>query len=451
MTVGRWTLQGRLVRSLTIGLTASWLVAVGCAALAVRFELHEVFDSVLQETAQHLLADIMTQRPAALLTPPTGEAPATLPAVPHDEYITYQILTAEGQVRLRSHQAPAEAFLLPIRPGFAWDSAGRRIYTEASVDGLFVIEIAEPAETRYESILWSTLLLLLPLWGLVPVAMWLVRRQVRHGLKPLVALQREVADRSSGNLAPLPLLTLPLELALLVGDVNQLLRRMALALEGERSFTANSAHELRTPVASALAQTQVLAAQLGEDTPAGARALAIAAELQRLGRLAERLLQLSRAEAGGVQAVAEVDLVPLARLLLADMASAPGVAERLCFDPLGQAHFMVHGDLDALGIVLRNLLENALHYGDTGQPIRLRLHADHSLSVANGSAVVPAEVLATLTQRFRRLEASKPGSGLGLAIAETVMRQIGGSLELHSPVRGEAAGFEVVLRFPPQG
>jgi two-component system OmpR family sensor kinase len=112
---------------------------------------------------------------------------------------------------------------------------------------------------------------------------------------------------------------------------------------------------------------------------------------------------------------------------------------------------MVHGDLDALGIVLRNLLENALHYGDPAQPIRLRLHGDHSLSVANGSAVVPAEVLATLTQRFRRLEASKPGSGLGLAIAETVMRQIGGRLELHSPVRGEAAGFEVVLRFPPQG
>jgi two-component system OmpR family sensor kinase len=369
--------------------------------------------------------------------------------VPHDEYITYQILTRDGRVRLRSHQAPGEAFLVPVQLGFDWDPSGRRIYTEISVDGRFAIQIAEPAGHRSEAVFKTISLLLLPLSGLVLVAGWLVRRVVRRGLAPLLALQRELSLRGRRDLRLLSLRNLPDELGSVVGDVNLLLQRLAQALEAERSFAANSAHELRTPVAAALAQTQVLAAHLGEATPLGQRALAIAEDLRRLTRLTERLLHLSRAEAGVALGGEAVDLVPLLRLLTSDLARQGGNAGRFCFDPRALTAFMVRADLDAMGIVLRNLLENALLHGEPGCSIEVRIEADRRISVHNPAPPIPMSEISTLTERFRRLDRAQPGSGLGLTIAETIMRQIGGALVLHSPSRDGRPGFEAVLSFPP--
>lgn len=445
MTPSGWTLSGRLIRTLTLWLSLCWVVGTGLAALAVRYEMNEVFDSVLQETAQHLLPEILNQHAAVLVD---GRAPGSLPAVPHDEYITYQVLTASGEVRLRSHQAPDTPFILPLEAGFAWDAEGRRIYTEASVDGRFAIQIAEPAGHRGHAVLSAILLLLAPLGGMLPVAAWMVRRSVTRGLTPLRLLQREVAARGGGNLAPLPISALPEELVQLVADMNLLLRRLAQALDSERSFARNSAHELRTPVAAALIQTQLLAAHLGETTPMGERAQAIAAELRRLGRLAERLLQLSRAEAGVTLGGDLVDLVPLAHLLVNEFAGQPGMAGRLHFDPGSEPCLMVRGDLDALGIVLRNLLENAVLHGDPAVPITLRLGPGRSVTLRNGAAVIPAETLARLKEPFHRLDHHAAGTGLGLAIVETIMRQAGGTLVLHSPPPGATTGFEAALTFP---
>ncbi len=354
----------------------------------------------------------------------------------------------DGQVKLRSHQAPMRPFVLPVATGFAWDAVGRRVYSELSVDGRYAIEIAEPAGHRREPIVNAILLLLLPLGGLVPVAIWLIRRSVRRGLKPLLAVQREIAGRSRSNLAPLPVAGLPEELGTMVVDVNQLLLRLAHAMESERSFAANSAHELRTPVAAAMAQTQVLAARLGEDTPLGQRALAIVAEMRRMARLAERLLQLSRAEAGLAMTGEAQDVLPLLELLVADANRQAGQAGRFRLDRGGAGSFILAADLDTLGIAFRNLLDNALLHGTPGGEILVRLGPGLEIAVSNDGPVVPAANLSRLTERFHRLDADRPGSGLGLAIVESIMRQMGGALRLHSPARGAAAGFEAVLAFP---
>ncbi|MEI6162622.1 MAG: HAMP domain-containing sensor histidine kinase, partial [Roseococcus sp.] len=423
MTPSGWTLSGRLIRSLAVGFAFCWLLGAGLTSLAVNYELNEVFDSVLQETAQHLLPEVLAQQGAPLDGPMDGQAPASLPAVPHDEYITYQIMTASGTVRLRSHQAPAEAYILPVEPGFAWNALGQRIYTELSVDGRHAIQIAEPAGHRREAVLYTILLLLLPLAGLLPIAVWLVRRSVRKGLMPLQELEAELAARGGGNLAPLSMSSLPMELARLVGDMNLLLHRLARALDHERGFARNSAHELRTPVAAALVQTQLLAAHLGETTPMGQRALEIADELKRLGRIAERLLQLSRAESGVALACEAVDLYAVARLVFEEFERLPEAAGRLRFDAGGLTRLTVRGDMDALGIALHNLLENALRHGDPSEPVTLRLGPGPRLSVTNGAPVIPPAALARLTQPFERLDHAAAGTGLGLAITETIMRQ----------------------------
>lgn len=448
MTRPGWTLAGRLTRSLTIGLTLCWVLGAALASLMVRYELNEVFDSVLQETAQHMLPDILRNHAAVLEGPASAEVPDTLPAVPHDEYVTYQVLSVAGVVRLRSHQAPSAAYLLPVTPGFAWDGAGRRVYTELSVDGRFAIQIAEPAGHRQEAVWGAILLLLLPLAGLLPVVVWLIRHNVRGGLAPVTQLQREVAARGGGNLSPLPASRLPEELALLVTDMNQLLSRLAKALESERSFARNSAHELRTPIAAALVQTQLLAAHLGEATPMGERALAIAAELRRMGRLAERLLQLARAEAGVAASMEVVDLLPLLRLLVEEFAAEAGPG-RITVETNGIAAFPVRGDLDALGIALRNLLENALRHGEPDMPVRFTLGPGRRLSLRNAAPPIPPAALEQLKRPFQRHNQHVAGTGLGLAIVDRIMRQAGGALLLHAPPPGAESGFETVLEFPP--
>ncbi len=442
-----WTLRGRLTRSLTLGITLSWLSAAALAVVAVRFELHEEFDSVLQETAQHLLPSTLEEHRPVLETTNLGTAPPTLPAVPHDEYITYQILTVDGQVRLRSHQAPMRAYLLPVVTGFGWDPQGRRVYTEMSVDGQHAIEIAEPAGHRAEPIVDAIFSLLLPLGALVPLAIWLIHRSVRRGLSPLTAVQQEIASRSRSNLEPLPAAGLPAELVTMVTDVNLLLQRLALAMEGERSFAANSAHEMRTPVAAAMAQTQLLASHLGEATPLGQRALAICEDLRRMSRLAERLLQLSRAEAGVAMAGGLLDALPLVVMLVEDANRQVAEPHRIRLETGGATSFMVRAEIDMLGIAVRNLLDNALLHGAAEGVVSLRVGPGPVLSVSNDGPVVAAAELATLTERFRRLDDDRPGSGLGLAIVNTIAQQFGGALRLHSPARGSTQGFEVEFAF----
>ena len=102
-------------------------------------------------------------------------------------------------------------------------------------------------------------------------------------------------------------------------------------------------------------------------------------------------------------------------------------------------------DRDAIGIALRNVIENALLYGANNTPVEVWVDAAHSIHVANEGAVVETSKLAKLTQRFQRGGDGADGSGLGLAIADTIMQQSGGGLSLHSPAIGRDGGFEAVL------
>jgi len=216
-------------------------------------------------------------------------------------------------------------------------------------------------------------------------------------------------------------------------------------LESERAFAANSAHELRTPVAAALAQTQRLAVEL-QGLPQLARSEQIAATLRRLGDLVEKLLQLARAEAGIALSRDAVDVMPALRLVIEEIARRGDVGARLQFDDGGRRRLVLRIDVDAFAIALRNLVDNALHHGAAGGKVIVAIDREGALHVINDGPVVPPDRLATLTRRFERAAAAVPGAGLGLAIVETIVAQSGGTLELRSPASGRAAGFEAVLR-----
>jgi two-component system OmpR family sensor kinase len=291
-------------------------------------------------------------------------------------------------------------------------------------------------------------LLAVPFVALVLASVVAVKLVLRNATRPLLRLQENIRTRGGSNLSPLPASGLPDELQSIVEAVNRLMARLARLLQSERAFAANSAHELRTPLAAARAQAQLLADDLKERRE-GTRAMNILGLLDRLSRLVEKLLQLSRAEAGvgmsgacNAQEVARV-VIDGYRSHAHDKASPI----RLLIDAAASPDLAI--DEDALGILLHNLIDNALAHGSADEPVTIAIGPGATISVANRGPVVSADDMPKLRERFSRGKTTVEGSGLGLSIVDTIMRQAGGRMELHSPARGQADGFEVVLTFRP--
>lgn len=219
----------------------------------------------------------------------------------------------------------------------------------------------------------------------------------------------------------------------------------SVRLRAERSFAANAAHEFRTPLAGAIAQVQRLRSEVADPATAR-RAVEIEATLKRLTRLAERLMQLARAEGGRLRLDHTVDLRGVARLVVDDMgrtAGDPAITLDLPDRPV-----LSDLDPDAFGIICRNLVDNAIRHGARAAPVAVGLRADGTFTVANEGAVVPPDRLGRLTGRFERATEAADGSGLGLAIVAAIAERVGSELVLRSPRPGSSSGFEASLRLP---
>lgn len=435
------SLQLRLVLWLVLLLTALWIGAASLTALRLRHEMDEVFDSALQETAQRILplavVDIVgreeqgvTQRLAELRD--------------HAEFFTYIVRDAQGRILLQSHSADPADFPDWDGTGFR-QSATHRFYNDAALKESVRITVAEPLDHRASVAREIQIGLGLPLLVAIPLAALAIVLAVRASLAPLRRFRERLAARTARDLTQVPTGDLPAEVAPVAETLNQLLARLAAAFEAERSFAANAAHELRTPLAGAIAQAQRLQAESAEPA-ARARAAEIEATLKRLTRLSERLMQLARAEGGRLRLDREMDLRPVARIVTDDLARAAGAGRlRLA---LPDQPVMSDLDPDAFAIVCRNLVENALRHGAATEPVEVTLTPAGLLRVTNAGPVVPPETLARLTQRFERGAPGADGSGLGLAIVLAIAERIGSRLELASPRAGKPDGFEASLKVP---
>ncbi|MDZ4096352.1 MAG: histidine kinase dimerization/phospho-acceptor domain-containing protein, partial [Paracoccaceae bacterium] len=421
------SLRRQLALGLSLAITLLWLLAITGAAYVVRHELDEVFDSALQETGERIL-------PLAVLelfdTDNDGAARRVNRVAGHEEFLTYVVRDAVGTILLHSHDADLSIFGPPQGEGF-YTTATHRIFTRSAVSGAYVIDVAEPLAHRSEAVRRAVLALILPVFLLVPLGLVLIFWIVRRALRPVERLRAEVTARDGGDLRAVSTDHLPSELTSIARAVNQLLSRLTRTLEAERSFTANAAHELRTPIAAGLAQTQRLIAEAPKGDLAD-RARRIEAQLQRLARLSEKLMQLARAEGGGVLADAAQDPAPVLAIVAEDFRRAgQGARLQLALPPNGAAPLRM--DPDAFAILVRNLIENALRHGDAAQPVSVSMAPDGTLRVVNGGGVVSPERLAQLTKRFTRGDSRAEGAGLGLAIADTIARNAGMRLQLLSP------------------
>lgn len=435
------SLQRRLALSLGALLTVLWLGAAWGTAVLARQAIEEVFDAALQETAQRILplavADVLGRDEAD----PTQRLAQSRE---HDEILSYAVHDAQGRLLLLSHDADTATFPPWRGVGFS-QSATHRFYSEEALQGSVRLTVAEPLAHRAGVGREIQMGLGLPLVIFLPVALGAIVLGVRASLAPMRRFRERLAARGARDLSLVPADDLPTEIAPVAETMNDLLGRLAAAFEAERSFAANAAHELRTPLAGAIAQAQRLQSETS-DPATKARAVDIEATLKRLTRLSERLMQLARAEGGRLRLDHASDLRPVARILtdeLSRMTGAVRIALVLPTDPV-----MSDLDPDVFAILYRNLVENALRHGADGEPVQVSLSSEGVLTVANEGPVVPSEVLSRLMDRFERAGRHTDGSGLGLAIVHAVAQRIGGALVLKSPKTGQDAGFEASLALP---
>lgn len=440
------TLAGRLTRTLILWVGGIWLACVLAVVWYIDREIDYNFDSELAE-ASHRMFDIALDRldqapqqqgaaqPALLIVPaPTAFADAAVP---------FQVVDVHTRVLARSAGTPAELFDVPLVAGFA-NEGQWRIYTVPHPTRPLFLQVADPLEERSIAVNRTLIGLIVPLSAVLPLLALLLQRIARSELRVLDGLSQEIALRDGQLLQPITLPDLPRELQSVQDHVNRLLERLALALDVERALAANAAHELRTPLAAARVRLQTA---LDHGLQRSEVEAALAA-LHTLSQRTEKLLQLSRAESSAPLMRERVDLVQLATMVAQEFWQEARAIDRLdLITPDDGSTPMALGDLDALAIALRNLVENALDYGGSGA-VEIEVGRDGRLSVRDHGAGVEAALLSTLQQRHVRHSAQRAGYGLGLSIVTTIAHKHGAQLLLQSPPPGWPQGFQATLVLP---
>jgi signal transduction histidine kinase len=312
-----------------------------------------------------------------------------------------------------------------------------------------VIQVAQPWSVRERLAREAALRVILPLLILLPLmaaaAAWIVTRAVR----PLKGLTTQIEHRDVHSLTPLVATNLPAEVSPLVEELNRLLERLAAAFESQRAFVADAAHELRSPLTALSLHLQLL--ERAREAPDRELATTRLREaIDRATHLVGQLLTLARNEPEAPHA----DRVPCALDTIVRSAAAdvqPLAQERriqiLLESPVPA---MVTADADALRILVRNLIDNAVRYSPEGSVVQVGVHGAAQgrlvLEVADQGPGIPAADRSRAFARFYRApDAAEGGSGLGLAIVKAIAQRHGAQVTLADAV---PHGLRVLVSFP---
>ncbi len=427
MTTAWFSLRRRLLGLLLGGVAAAWLATMVFSYIDAHHEVDELFDAQLAQAAQTLLA---------LAGHDEGDDIEDLGDVAHkyQRRLRFQIWRGDGELLMRSKNAPETA--LTATDGFSetrGDDGHWRHFSQWNEERSLQVQVSENHHIRDDLIGHIAWRLLFPaLFGLPLIGLW-VWLATRHGLASLDGIARQIASRAPQQLQPLTPATAPEEIRTMLEALNGLFQRVETALEAERQFTADAAHELRTPLAALQAQLQV--ARRARDSEERDRSLAqLQSGLTRASHLVDQMLQLARLDPeSGLPDPQPVDLAILAEAVCADLG--PLILDKnLDFALDAAPGCSVTGQAEWLRVLIRNLVDNAIRYTPAGGTLRVsvsRAAGQCRLCVSDSGPGIPAGERDAVLRRFHRLDqGTQPGSGLGLAIVARIAELHGAELDL---------------------
>ena len=504
------SLQFRLARAISLAAAAMATVAGILSFRATLHEVHEFQDEILEQAAELLGPEsgqataslpvqgclqtdddeegLIIQRLPALpkgsQDGKDGKQPSTTDTVTKDSLTNDKPAASSGSSDATRSSASRdkddddddnEARCLPLPAtlkngfhAFRNQNLDYRVYVHRLRDGSR-IAVSQETRIRDQIARQSALYATLPLLLLVPVLLAVMLMLIRLMLRPLAELSRTVNARQENDLQPLPKTDLPTELQPFVNAINGLLGRTGAAMESQRRFVADAAHELRSPLAALSLQAERLhAAPMSPE--ATERLETLQAGIRRSRHLLEQLLLLARAQnarwgqgqaaATAASAPAAVAVLPVMRRVLEDLlpladqkglnlgiSAAPGATQ----DAEADERIRVSADEMALYTLLRNLADNAIRYTPAGGQIDLwvdRRGAEVVMAVQDNGPGIPAEERTRVVDPFYRvLGTGESGSGLGLSIVDTLVGNLKGRLRLDDAV-GHAHGLRAEVTLP---
>jgi two-component system OmpR family sensor kinase len=426
-------------RHLLTWLLTGLLAAVAAASVLVydraREDADRIFDYQMKRTAIALPTQAF-----AMGVLPLGRDPA--------EELVIQVWSSDGEHLYLSHTRAR----LPRNPelGFTTINVGGENWRVLStqVRGQLV-QVAQPMRVRSGLARDMALRTVAPLGALIPILALGVVVEVSRGLRPLRRVADEVARRTPASMSPIAAEIAPVEVQPLVAELNALLERLGRAMDAQRAFVADAAHELRTPLAALQLQMR-LAERAPSEAARAEQFERLRAGLARAAHLVEQLLTLARQEPEALEQTRQpVDLLELARGVAGEFG--PLAADKgLDLGAVGEQPLTIPGDPEGLRAMVRNLLDNAIRHTPTGGRVDLEV-ASHDgapeLRVRDTGPGIPQQERERVFDRFYRPEASRgTGSGLGLAIVKRVAERHDAAIQLaDASPRG---GLLVTVRFP---
>jgi signal transduction histidine kinase len=356
-----------------------------------------------------------------------------------------------------------------------WDIFGRRVYytgglplldkailgyTDQTVQGeswrvyafaseTSVIQVAQPWSVREKLARESALRVLMPLLLLLALmaaaAAWIVARAMR----PLKSVTTQLEHRDIHSLSPLAAADLPTEVSPLVEELNRLLERLAAAFASQRAFVADAAHELRSPLTAVSLQLQLL--ERARDDPDRELATTrLRAAVERATHLVSQLLTLARNEPAGLPRDASAAALGLIVCDAAGDVQPLAQQRRIGIELDAPPEASVKGDAEALRILVRNLIDNAVRYSPEDSTVQVRVFRNAQgqavLEVADqGPGIAAADRSRAFARFYRAPGAAEVGTGLGLAIVKAIAERHGATVELGDAV---PHGLLVRVSFP---
>jgi two-component system sensor histidine kinase QseC len=370
----------------------------------------------------------------------------------YQEDFQYQIWSRDGTLLLHSLDAPAA--VLAEHDGFSSvsDSNGKdwRMYAMWNQQGSVRVVVAEAIDRRANLLRGIVLNLIKPMVFGLPVLLLLWWYSIRRGLSPLHSLAREISQRHVTNLTPVDLGTSPDEIRPMILALNDLLKRVEDAVENERCFTANAAHELHTPLAAI--QAHLATARATSGWQERDRSLdKVQHSLERSIRLVGQLLTLARLDPE--QALPDTEILDIGSLLESTCAElAPLALHRNQVMELTVASDLprITGNASMLAMLFTNLIDNAIRYTGENGHVSISADKDGATGICvevsdDGPGIAPADRARVFERFYRLVDQSKPGTGLGLAICRRVVELHGARIDLADGRGGK--GLSVLVRF----
>lgn len=432
------SLRARLLWFLLVAVVATALLQAGMAYRAALAEADELFDIQMRQMALSLSPGI----------PQGGQLAPGASSGDGDQFdFLVQVWTSDGLSLFRStaHAALPQRAVL----GYSTIQARGTTYRLFSFDtGSQVIQVAQDEHVRQTMAAKLALRTVLPTLALVPLLMVLVWWVVSSSLAPVARVRQQVAARDVDDLGELAEDRLPDEIRPLVQELNLLFRRVTQAFEAQKNFVADAAHELRTPLAALKLQVQMLR-RAADDTSRELAINRLNAGINRASRLIEQLLVLARQQSGAQAQATAVDLSATVQLVLAELAPL-AEARQIHINTQARAPAWVSGQPEALQILVRNLIDNAIKYTPTAGRILVTVLTEDGtprLIVEDSGPGITPEDRSRVLDRFYRVTGTEVGgSGLGLAIVKTIAD--GHRAQVTLDQSEQLGGLRVVVQFP---